>query len=141
MGNYPLFEAIIQFTKETSQNGKPLSQETLIRHKLAQLQIEFEIGRLLVYRATQVMDEGRAPEWEGAMAKAYGAEFEQHLASTAIEILGLYGQLVAESKWTPILGMAPYSYLYSKAYGITGMTSEFLRNVIALKGLGLPASN
>jgi alkylation response protein AidB-like acyl-CoA dehydrogenase len=136
MGNYPLFEAITQFVRETN-----LSKDTLIRHKMAQLQVEFEVGCLLVYRANYVMDKGRAPEWEGAMAKAYGASFEQHLASTAIEILGLYGQLVGKSKWTPILGIAPYAYLYSKAYGITGMTSEFLRNVIASKGLGLPASN
>jgi hypothetical protein len=42
MGNYPLFDAIIQFAKETKRNGKPISQETLIRHKLAQLQIEFD---------------------------------------------------------------------------------------------------
>ncbi len=140
MGNYPLFDAIIQFTKETKRNGKPLSQEPLIRHKLAQLQTEFEIGRLLTYRVVLVMEEGRAPNVEASMAKAYSTAFEQHLARIAMEILGLYGQLLAESKWAPILGMAPHSYLGSTGYSLQAGTSEVLRNIIATRGLGLPTS-
>ncbi len=140
MGNYPLFAALIQFTKETKRNGKPLSQDTLIRHKLAQLQIEFEVGRLLTYRVGLVVDEGRTPNWEAAMAKAYSTTFEQHLASVAMETLGLYGQLLAESKLAPILGMAPHSYLGSKGYSLQAGTSEILRNIVALRGLGLPQS-
>ncbi len=138
MDNYLLFEAIIKYTKETKCNGKPLCQDTLIRQKLAQLQIEFEIGRLHIYRVALVMDEGRAPNFEAAMAKAYSTSFEQHLASTAIEILGLYGQLLAESKLAPIQGMAPYCYLMSRTYTLQGGTSEILRNIIAQRGLGLP---
>jgi len=138
MGNYPLFDAVIQFTRETEQNGRPLSDDRLIRHKLAQLQVEFEIGRLLTYRVVLVMDEGRAPNVEAAMAKAYCTTFEQRLASVATEILGLYGQLLAESKWAPILGMAPHSYLGSKGYSLQAGTTEVLKNIVATRGLGLP---
>ncbi|GAG01039.1 unnamed protein product, partial [marine sediment metagenome] len=138
MGNYPLFEALIQYSKETKQNGKPLSEEPVIRSKLAQLKIELEIGRLHMYRVTTVMDEGRAPNWESAMAKAYGTAFEQRLASTAIEILGLYGQLSPESKWVPLQGMAYHSYLSSKGYSLQAGTSEILKNILALRKLGLP---
>jgi len=139
MGNYPLFDAIIRFVKETRQNGKPLSQDALIRQKLAQLQIEFEVGRLLTYRVVQVMEGGRAPNVEAAMAKAYCTTFEQKLASVATEILGLYGQLLAESKWAPIFGMAPHSYLGSKGYSLQAGTTEVLKNIIASRGLGLPS--
>jgi alkylation response protein AidB-like acyl-CoA dehydrogenase len=138
MGNYPLYNAIIQFTRDTRRNGKPLSQDTLIRHKLAQLQIEYEVGRLLTYRVGLVIDSGNAPNWEAAMAKAYATSFEQHLASTSMDILGLYGQLLALSKFAPIRGMAPESYLGSKGYSLQAGTSEILRNIIALRGLGLP---
>ena len=138
MGNYPLFDAIVKFTKETEQDGKPLCEDTLIRQKLAQLQVEFEIGRLLTYRVVLVMDEGRAPNVEAAMAKAYCTTFEQRLASVATDILGLYGQLLAESKWAPILGMAPHSYLGSKGYSLQAGTTEVLKNVVATRGLGLP---
>ena len=138
MGNYPLFDAIIKFSRETKRNGRPLSQDPLIRHKLAQLQVEFEIGRLLCYRVAIVVDRGRALNIEAAMSKAYSTDFEQHLASTAMEILGLYGLLVTGSKWLPIQGMAPHSYLASKGYSHQAGTSEILKNIIAGRGLGLP---
>jgi len=140
MGNYPLLKALIDFTKETKRSGKPLSQEALIRHKLAQLEIELEVGRLLIYRVALVMDEGRVPNWEAAMAKTYGTTFEQCLASTAIEILGLYGQLLGGSKLVPIQGMASQSYLASQGYSLQGGTSEILKNIIALRKLELPSA-
>ena len=135
MGNYPLFEAIIQFSKESN-----LTQESVIRNKLAQLQIEFEVGRLLIYRVALVMDEGRAPNWEAAMSKAYSTAFEQKLASTAMEVVGPYGQLIGDSKLTPVRGLAAHSYLGSKGYSLQAGTSEILKNILAIRGLGLPSS-
>ena len=139
MGNYPLFEGIIQFTRETRQNGVPLSENPLIRQRLSQLQIEFEVGRLLTYRVVLVIEAGRAPNVEAAMAKAYCTTFEQRLASVATDILGLYGQLLAESKWAPLLGMAPHSFLGSKGYSLQAGTTEVLKNIVATRGLQLPA--
>ncbi len=138
MANYPLFEALIQYTRETRRNGKPLSEDPVIRAKLAQLRIELEIGRLHMYRVALVMDEGRAPNWESSMSKAYSTAFEQRLASTAIEILGLYGQLSPASKWVPMQGMAYHSYLSSKGYSLQAGTSEVLKNILALRKLELP---
>jgi len=138
MSNFPVFEAIIQYTKEITRNGKPLSKDPVIRSRLAQLKIEFEIGRLLTYRVVVAIDEGHAPNWEAAMAKTYCTGFEKRLASIAIEILGLYGQLSPESRWVPMQGMAYYSYLASRGYSLQGGTSEILKNIIALRKLGLP---
>ncbi|MFW6105287.1 MAG: acyl-CoA dehydrogenase family protein [Chloroflexota bacterium] len=135
MGNYYLFDAIVQFTKENK-----LSHEPIIRNKLAQLRIEFEVGRLLIYRVALVMDEGRAPNREAAMSKAYSTAFEQRLAKAAMEILGPYGQLLSDSKLAPIRGLAVHSYLASKGYSLQAGTSEILKNVLATRGLGLPSS-
>jgi alkylation response protein AidB-like acyl-CoA dehydrogenase len=135
MGNYPLFDAIVQFAKENK-----LSQESVIRNKLAQLRIEFEVGRLLIYRVALVMDEGRAPNREASMSKAYSTAFEQRLAKAAMEILGPYGQLLSDSKLAPIRGLAVHSYLASKGYSLQAGTSEILKNILATRGLGLPSS-
>jgi alkylation response protein AidB-like acyl-CoA dehydrogenase len=135
MGNYSLFEAIIQFAKDNK-----LSQKPVIRNKLAQLQIEFEVGRLLIYRVALVMEEGRAPNWESAMSKAYSTEFEKRLAGVAMEILGPYGQLTSSSKLVPLRGMALHSYLGSKGYSLQAGTTEILKNILAVRGLGLPTS-
>ena len=135
MGNYPLFEAIIRFAKE---NG--LSGDLVTRNKLAQLQIEFEVGRLLIYRVALVMEEGRAPNWESSMSKVYCTEFEKRLACVAMEILGPYGQLKWGSKFVPLRGMALHSYLGSKGYSLQAGTTEILKNIVALRRLGLSSS-
>jgi alkylation response protein AidB-like acyl-CoA dehydrogenase len=139
MANYPLFEAVINYAKETKRGGKPLAEDPLIRNRLAQLKIELEIGRLHMYRVAMVMDEGRAPNWESAMSKAYGTAFEQRLAGAAIEIAGLYGQLSPQSKWVPMHGMAYHSYLSSKGYSLQAGSSEVLKNILALRKLELPS--
>ncbi len=139
MANYPLFAALIEYTKETKRNGKSLAEDPVIRSQLAQLKIELEIGRLFMYRVALVMDEGKAPNFESSMAKTYGTAFEQHLASNAIEILGLHGQLSPQSKWVPVHGMAYHSYLSSKGYSLQAGTSEILKNILALRKLGLPS--
>jgi len=138
MSNYVVFAGLIEYAKKTYRNGKPLSKEPLIRDKLAELQVEFEVGRLLIYRVAWVLDQGRAPNYEAAIAKIYCTDFEKRLANEAIEILGLYGQLMPDSKYVPLSGKAILSYLFSPGYTIQAGTSEILRNVIAQRGLGLP---
>jgi len=140
MGNYALFEALIKFVNETKRNGKTLSRDTIIRHKLAQLQVEFEVGRLLTYKVALVMDKGQTPTVEAAMSKAYATAFEQRLANTAMEILGPYGLLWAGSKYAPFGGMAAHSYLGSKGYSLQAGTTEIMKNIVATRGLGLPTS-
>jgi len=139
MGNYPLFDALIRFVKETRRNGKPLSQDIVIRNKLAQLQVEFEVGRLFMYRAAMVMEGGQVPTVEAAMSKAYATTFEQRLANTAVEILGLYGLLWVGSRHVPFGGLATHSYLGSKGYSLQAGSTEILKNIIATRGLKLPA--
>ncbi|HEY79414.1 MAG TPA: acyl-CoA dehydrogenase [Dehalococcoidia bacterium] len=139
MANYPLLEALIQYVKEAERNGRPLAEDPIVRSRIAQLKIELEIGRLHMYRVAVVMDEGRAPNWESSMSKAYGTAFEQRLAGAAIEIAGLYGQLSPDSKRVPMQGMAYHSYLSSKGYSLQAGSSEVLKNILATRKLQLPA--
>jgi alkylation response protein AidB-like acyl-CoA dehydrogenase len=138
MGNYLLFEAIIQFSKETKRNGNLICEDPLIRSRLAQLEVEFEVGRMLVYRVAQVMDKGKAPNVEAAIAKPFCTTWQQNLAVVATNILGLYGQLWKQSKYMPIMGMAPNSFLSSKGNSLQGGSSEILKSVVAMSGLSLP---
>jgi len=139
MSNRPLFEDFLKYAKETRFMGEPLVRHPLVRYKLAELEIEYEVGRLLVYRVAWLLSNGHVPNYEAAIAKAYCTAFEQRLASAVMQMLGLYGQLVAGSKWAPLVGRAARAYLYSPAYTIQGGTSEILRNIVAIRGLGLPA--
>lgn len=141
MGNYPLFTAIFDYARQTQRNSKQfLSQNPIIRHKLAELAVEFEVGRVLIYRIAWMLSQGQVPNYEAAMTKVYATEFEQRLANTAMQILGLYGQLKADSKWVAIMGRGVQSYLFCPGYTLQAGTSEILRNIVAMRGLGLPSS-
>jgi alkylation response protein AidB-like acyl-CoA dehydrogenase len=139
MGNYPLFDGLRRFVASTKQDGRLLCQEPRVRTLMAELETEFEVGRLLMYRAASVMDEGRPPTVEASSSKVFGTTFEQRLANVAMELLGPYGGLSPESPLTPFGGLAIHSYLASKGYSLQAGSTEILKGIIATRGLGLPS--
>jgi alkylation response protein AidB-like acyl-CoA dehydrogenase len=78
------------------------------------------------------------PNYEASMAKLFSSELAQRLAHTGMQISGLYSQLVADSKWAPLGGEIAGTCLSSVSATIQGGTSEIQRNIIAMRGLGLP---
>ena len=133
MSNYPILGAITRYVQETGQ-----IQRELVRHRLAQLHIEFTMGRFLVYKVAWLLTQGVIPNAESAAAKAYCTEFEQRLAQAASDLMGGYGQLLPGSHQARLHGRIARAYLYAPAYTIQGGTSTILRNIIATRGLGLP---
>jgi 3-oxocholest-4-en-26-oyl-CoA dehydrogenase alpha subunit len=133
MSNYPLMQAVMAHVKETGRD-----RSEIVRHRLAQLHIEFTLGKFLVYKVAWLLSRGRIPNAESAAAKAYCTEFEQRLAQTACELFGGYGQLMPGSPRGHLHGRIARAYLYAPAYTIQGGTSTILRNIIAMRGLGLP---
>ncbi len=141
MTNYPLLEDIVKYVKETTHQGEPLSKSVNVRQSVADLMVSFEAGKLLTYRVAWVLDQGKIPTTEAALAKAFSTSFEQQLAQVATQIPGLYGTLREGSKGVPqAFRDAPTeSHIFSPAYTIQGGTNEILRNIIAGRGLGLPS--
>jgi alkylation response protein AidB-like acyl-CoA dehydrogenase len=139
MSNYPLFQALFDYARQFRRDDRLLSEDPIIRHRLADLAIEFEVGRLLIYRVAYVLSQGKVPNFEAALAKTFSTEFEQMLAQQAMQILGHYGELLPSSRHVPFSGHAASSYLFSPGYTIQAGTSEILRNIVALRGLGLPS--
>jgi alkylation response protein AidB-like acyl-CoA dehydrogenase len=137
MGNYPLYDGLLEFVQRAKHNGAPLIDMPGIRTLIADLETEFEVGRLLMYRAAAVMDEGRPPTVEASVSKVYGTTFEQRLASASVEILGSYGHLWEGSVQGVIDGLAAHSYLASRGYSLQAGSTEVLKNIIATRGLGL----
>ena len=109
-----------------------------LRQKLAELNIEIVVLRWLCYRVAWMHDEGIATEWHAAMAKLYSTELYKHAASTALQLLGMYGQLDRQEVLAPLHGWFENYYLISFGATIAAGTSEIQRTIIALRGLELP---
>ena len=110
----------------------------VVRHRLADRQIEISVGRNLSYRIAAMQQKGQVPNHEASAAKLYSTELNQRLARTAIDIAGLPGTLDGTDPRAPMDGALKYGFLRSVANTIEGGTSEVQRGIIATRGLGLP---
>jgi len=129
---------LVQYCKETKVNGGSLLDKPLVRHKLAEMAIEIEVGKYMVYRVVSQQARKEPGSIEAAVCKLYATEMDVRLANTGIDVLGLYGQLHKDSKWARLMGRFQKSYLYAIAMMVGGGSSEIQRNIIAMRGLGLP---
>ena len=128
-------EALIARSRTIERNGRPASEDPLVRQKLAQAYLELEILRLNTNRALTSLSKTGIPGPEGSTQKLYWSEMNQRTQQTAQEILGPYGQLTDFDK-----GLWEYAYLRSRGNTIEAGTSEIQRNIIAERVLGLPKS-
>ncbi len=129
---------LVQFCKENTRNGRPISEDPLIRHRLASMAVEIETCRLMCYQVAWMQSQDLIPNKEASITKAYGSEMMLRLYSLGMDILGLYGQLEPGSKWAPLQGRIENTYMRSAGSTAAAGTSEIQRNIIATRGLGLP---
>jgi len=132
------FELLVQYCQETYVDGQPLAKRPLIRSRLAQLAIDLEVGYNLGLRLNWMAVNGRPIVAEASAMRTFGGSLVQRLANFGTQILGLYGQLDAQSKWAKLRGRMKYLYLASVAMTIEGGTNEASKNTVARVGLGLP---
>jgi len=108
------------------------------RLTLAELAIEFAVGRLLAYRVAWMQGQGLVPNAEASVAKLYSTELQTRFSVAALSLLGLHGALTRHSPHTTLDGRLTSYYLAAVSYTIAAGTSEVQRNIIAQRGLGLP---
>jgi alkylation response protein AidB-like acyl-CoA dehydrogenase len=131
-------EELAEMAREKVVGGKPLAANPLVRHRLADLAISVRVGTLVAYEVAWLQSQGRVPNKEASLSKLMGSETAQQIAATGVQILGLYGILGKGSKWAPLNGRLALEWADSFAHTIRAGTSEVQRNIIALRGLGLP---
>lgn len=84
-------EAAIKYSRERKQFGQPISGFQGVAFELAQMATEITALRLMVYNAARMKDAGISFLKEAAMAKLYGAQVAERVASKAVEVFGGYG--------------------------------------------------
>jgi alkylation response protein AidB-like acyl-CoA dehydrogenase len=85
------FECSVKYASEREQFGQSIGNFQAVQFQLAEMALEIEAARLLVYNAARLKDAGLPFLKEAAMAKIYASRCAEAVASKAIEIYGGYG--------------------------------------------------
>ncbi|GBD23009.1 Putative acyl-CoA dehydrogenase FadE17 [bacterium HR29] len=108
------------------------------RLTVAGLAVETEVARTLSYRVAGMLARGIVPNQEASALKLFLSELDQRIAAAGVRMLGPFGQLLPDSPRAPLRGVFALASLTTVARTIAGGTSEIQRNIIAIRGLGLP---
>lgn len=82
------YEATLNYIKSREQFGKAIGQFQGVQFQLAQMRIELEASRLMVFNAARLKDAGQDFIEAAAMAKYYSAKVAEKVTSMAIDLFG-----------------------------------------------------
>ncbi|HKV56675.1 MAG TPA: acyl-CoA dehydrogenase family protein [Ktedonobacteraceae bacterium] len=85
------FDEALAYSKERKQFGQPISKFQAIQFKLADMDTEIELARLMYYKAAWLHMQGKPYTREASIAKLFASETAKRAADQAVQIHGGYG--------------------------------------------------
>jgi hypothetical protein len=135
-----LLERLVEYTKTTKHDGRPLCENPIIRHKLAEMAVQMEVLKLFAYQFTWRLNQGAIPTYESSRNKIASEEVFKLIAFNGAEILGAYSQIDPDSELARLQGKIQGTYLGFPGNLIAAGTTEVEKSIIAQFALGLPKS-
>ena len=126
-------DAVLQYCNERQQFGQPIGKFQMIQDMVAQMIVETEGARMLVYRAATLKDKDVPNTLETSMGKYAAAEAANKCADYAMKIYGSYGY----SEEYPVARF----YRDAKSYQIVEGTSNIQKIIISNDALGYRKAN
>jgi alkylation response protein AidB-like acyl-CoA dehydrogenase len=84
-----------EYAKQRVQFGQPIAEFQGIQFMLADMAIQIEAARNLLYKAVSIIDDGAPDPMMSAMAKCFATDMAMKVTTDAIQILGGYGYIKA----------------------------------------------
>jgi len=85
------YECALKYTQEREQFGQSIASFQAVQFQLAEMAVEIEATRLLVYNAARLKDARKSFLKEAAIAKLFSSRCAERVSSKAIELFGGYG--------------------------------------------------
>jgi alkylation response protein AidB-like acyl-CoA dehydrogenase len=85
------FESIVGYLRERIQFGRPLAEQQGLQWKLAEMAMDIEAARALLYRAAMRVDEGRASVVDTSITKAFVNQMSVRVTNEAVQLAGACG--------------------------------------------------
>jgi butyryl-CoA dehydrogenase len=82
---------VVEYVKERKQFGKPIVEFQAVQLKLAEMQMQVEAARLLIYRAATNAEHGLPDALESSIAKCFANEIARAVTGNVVQLMGAYG--------------------------------------------------
>ena len=82
-----------EYAKQRVQFGRPIAEFQGIQFMPADMAIELEAARCLVYRAASLVDDGALDSMVSSMANCFATDMGMKVTTDAIQVLGGYGYM------------------------------------------------
>lgn len=132
------FEQLRRRVMTAESDRSPLSQDQVVRDKIATLACEIEVGRQLMMHCAELAADGVTPPEYGAISKVYSGELMERFGEASLDILGMRAALSEQMPGAIDNGRFEQNLRHSLMWVISIGTNEIQRSLIAQRGLGLP---
>lgn len=88
-------EDVLAYVQARQQFGKPLADFQAVQLKLAEMQMEVEAARLLIWRAAVNADKGLPSILDSSTAKCFANQIARNVTGNAVQMMGGYGYSTA----------------------------------------------
>jgi len=133
-----LLKNLLRVAGSRKKNGKPATQDPLVRQRLADLAIRVETMKLEAYRQLTDKLRGRPPGINASVNKLVTCELNHDLARAAIEVMGSDGWLDRHDPRVVDGAGWPRDFMFALGLIIGGGTAQIQKNIISERGLGMP---
>jgi len=133
-----LYDDIVEYAKTARRNGQVLACDPIVRQALAELDVKISVSQLLYERVVWLLEQKKPVISEVSMFKMFITEMGQELVRRTLDIVGLPGLLRVESKLSVVRGLVAMGQEGTIFHTFAGGASELMRNIIAMRGYGLP---
>ncbi|MDM7999984.1 MAG: acyl-CoA dehydrogenase family protein [Dehalococcoidia bacterium] len=136
--NQRLIEELIEYAREGRASATADHEGQLIRDELAELVVENEVLRMMCYRIAWMYSKGLHPSYESSMSLLFSSDLLRRIAKVGMRVLGHYGEVGPGSHLAVAKARMMRTYLSCLSIGVGGGTNEIQKNIVAMRGLGLP---
>ncbi|QZH74307.1 MAG: acyl-CoA dehydrogenase family protein [Erythrobacter sp.] len=84
-------EDVIEYVQERKQFGKPIVDFQAVQLKLAEMQMQVDAARLLIWRAASNAQDGLPSILESSVAKCFANSISREVTGNAVQLMGAYG--------------------------------------------------
>ncbi len=134
-----IFDDVAQWARETEdETGSPVIEKPWVQTALAEAFARLDALKLMNWKLAWELEQGHLDPASASAAKVYASETLIEVYRLLLDVLGIAGTVRAGSPGAVLRGQIEQEWRGTQINTFGGGVNEILREIVAMRGLGLP---